>query len=190
MKFLLWLFYVPLSVVFGVLAFPMSPVIAIYSLFGDQSKFSGGVKCSITNFWYWPFLTMDNGIEGDKEHLERWGTSSNPIRRFLRRTAWMWRNRGYNASYYWFGVDYVGADNLYLGTLGVDSNPRNQGLQFYITPDGYWGLFMYLPYKIPSSRRGLRVYLGWKMKNRYLSSKHERGMLAFHINPLFPGSHH
>lgn len=82
--YLKWLLYLPASLAFDIVGRLLAPVVV---LFADEDGWLPS--------WLWWWQTPDNSIDGDVGHLERWGTSTDPWPRYIRRVAWLWRNCGY-----------------------------------------------------------------------------------------------
>lgn len=159
-----WLILAPVDFLVSLLAYPLAPLIVLF----DSPK------------WAWPWLTHDNTIDGDGGHMERWPDNGTKWRVFCRRVAWLWRNRGYNFSYHVCGADTDGDVKIIAGRqFWKDSKPRGWCVA---TCNKAWMIFAWLPY---SESRGLRIYLGWKLRGK-IDKPHEspRAMLVTHVNPL------
>lgn len=157
-------------------AFPLSPIIAYLSL-----------KEKSLPDWAWPFLTHDNDIDGDGGHWERWPKNKTLFDKWIRRTAWLWRNRGYNYSYHISGVVPRG-ELSYKGSPLFWKSPdaQQKGGWCYAKCDNAWMLFAWIPYSLFGVKRGVRVYLGWKLRHycEHPDTPAERAMLVTHINPF------
>lgn len=165
-----WLWLAPLDFMVSLLAYPLAPSIVLFtSTAGDSPR------------WCWPWLTPDNPIDGDDGHLERWpGGYRRQV--FCRRVAWLWRNRGYGFSYRVAGMDAHGPI-YYRGNPRVSDAPMSAGW-CWATCNGGWMLYVYWPWW-RSARRGLRIYLGWKLKAKLdRMDIDQRVMLVTHINPV------
>lgn len=162
---MIWLLLGHLDMMLSLLAFPLAPFIVMCTS-----------KGGITPAWAWPWLTHDNTIDGDSGHMERW--AGKPA--WMRRIAWLWRNRGYNFSYHICGVETNKPVHIVAGRqFWNDSNPRGWCMA---TCGRAWMIFAWLPY---SANHGLRVYLGWKLRGKIDNpSINPRAMLVTHINPL------
>ena len=166
-----WLNKAARDIFISLLAFPISPVIALISMKGEiPSQF---------NYW----LTHDNDVDGDSGHWERWPDNGTRWRVFCRRTAWLWRNKGYTYSYEVSGVVPEG-DITYKGTplFWTKENPKGW---CFAKCDNAWMLFAWFPYSVFGFKKGIRIYLGWKL--RYYCEhpdKPKREMLVTHINPF------
>lgn len=161
---MIWILLSPLDMLVSMLAFPLAPFIVAF-----------GVP-----WWSWPWLTHDNTIDGDAGHFERWPDNGTAWRRYCRRVAWLWRNRGYNFSYHVCGVDTSNPARIIAGRqFWRDASPKGWCVA---TCGKAWMIFGWLPY---SSTRGLRVYLGWKLRGK-IDKPHEnpRAMLVTHVNPV------
>lgn len=155
--------------IISLLAYPLAPLIVLFT--NSQGK---------SPLWAFPWLTHDNPIDGDKGHWERWPDDAHWYDKFQRRTAWLWRNRGYNFSYYVCGVTTSSEVEIKYGkAFWKDENPRGY---CFATCGKTWMLFAWLPY---SRTRGLRIYLGWKLRNKIdKPEENSRAMLVTHINPF------
>lgn len=162
---MIWMLLAPIDMMVALLAFPLSPFIVLFtSANGHAPRLA------------WPWMTYDNTIDGDSGHLARW--AGRPV--WMRRIAWLWRNRGYNFSYHVCGVATDKPVCIIAGrTFWNDANPRGWCIA---TCGKAWMVFVWLPY---SATRGLRIYLGWKLRGK-IDKPHEnpRAMLVTHINPL------
>ena len=158
------------SVWYSLLAILLSPVIAYISL-----------KEEVLPAWAWPFLTYDNPIDGDEGHLARWPKTSK-FQIWLRRTAWLWRNKAYNYDYYINGIS-TKEDVVVVKGNPFWQQPNGKGL-CYAKCGKAWMLFAWYPYSLFGWQRGVRVYLGWKLRNKIDNPSSERAMLVTHINPF------
>lgn len=159
-----WFWLAVPDVVVGLLAFPLAPLIVLATDDAGNSP-----------RWCWPWLTDDNPIDGDDGHIDRW--AGKPV--WIRRIAWLWRNRAYNFSTYICGRDLSGPTNFW-GNRRVSDNPMSPGVCWAYN-SGLWEVYAYLPW--PFTRRGLRIRLGWKIP---LSEDVPTGrtMMVEYINPL------
>lgn len=162
-----WCILATLDILISLLACPLAPIIAL----------CGGGR------WAWPWLTYDNPIDGDSGHWERWPDNGTRLRVLARRTAWLWRNKGYNFSYYILGVVPKGRIKMYGNPL-FWKQPHPRGWCF-AKCDNAWMLFAWFPYTLFNQERGLRIYLGWKLRQHCEQEGcTEKAMLTTHINPL------
>lgn len=167
-----WFWLVIPDLIVSLLAYPLAPLIVLFT----NTKGKPPVLA-------FPWLTYDNPIDGDGGHWERWPDNGTRLRQYSRRVAWLWRNRGYNFSYHVTGVATNSEVSIRLGrAFWKDERPR--GFCF-ATCGKAWMLFIWLPYSLLGLKRGLRVYLGWKLRNK-IDKPHEnsRAMLVTHINPF------
>lgn len=180
-KYLKWVLLIVPNLLMDVLAYLVSPFIAAYSLAASPAKFLAGVPFTGWNILYWPFLTYDNPIDGDRGHLERWPIDGSKWTDFKRRTAWLWRNKAYNFAYYVCGVTVIGKLCKWYGNEKVESDMANRGWQLAIADDS----FCYFAYfKYPWSKKwGIRIYVGWKYKNRQSATSPYRAMMAMFFSP-------
>lgn len=169
---MLWFVFAPIDLLVSFLAFPLAPIIVLLSFETVKPP-----------FWAWPWLTPDNPIDGDAGHLERWPDNGSCVRVFMRRVAWLWRNRGYGFSEAVTGRDVIGRIK-WIGNRSVSDNPLSPGVVIGLASGGVWELYAYVPW-LPSLKRGLRVRLGWKIPcNLDCADTPVRVSLVTHINPL------
>lgn len=166
---MIWLLLAPLDLLVSLLAFPLAPFIVLCTG-------AGGIAMA----WAWPWLTPDNPIDGDPGHWVRWSDNGTHWRRFCRRVAWLWRNRGYGFSYRVCGRNISGPTHFW-GNRRVSDNPMVAGWCWAYN-SGAWELYGFIPWW-PSTKRGLRVRLGWKIPLS-VDKPSERVMLVTHINPV------
>lgn len=155
----------------SILAYPLAPYIAYISMKREVPS----------RFKYW--LTHDSPIDGDSGHMARHPDNGTKIRVWKRRTYWLWRNKGYTYSFEVNGVVPEGKTE-YRGKplFWTQENPRGW---CYAKCDNAWMFFAWFPYKIFGYNRGVRFYLGWKL--RYYCEhpdKPKREMLVTHFNPI------
>lgn len=144
---MIWFILAPLDMLVSLLAYPLAPLIVLFaSVTGDAPR------------WAWPWLTHDNAIDGDGGHLERWPDNGTRRRVFCRRVAWLWRNRGYNASQHWFGRTLAGSLRTWGNPL-VGNRPLVAGWSFQIDGDETWEFYAVIPH-LPG--RCLRIRLAGK----------------------------
>lgn len=170
---MIWLLLAPIDLAVSLLAFIVAPLIVLFTS-----------RAGVAPVWAWPWLTHDNPIDGDDGHWERWPDNGTSFRRYCRRVAWLWRNRGYNFSYY-----VCGALTPYPAKVVSGSTfwTRRDGRGWCFATCGHaWMFFVWLPWGKPFGiRRGLRVYLGWKLRGKLDNPANtNRAMLVTHINPL------
>lgn len=162
---MIWLLLATLDLLVSLLALPLAPLIVMCT----SSE-------GIAPWLAWPWLTHDNSIDGDAGHRRRW--AGRPA--WMRRIAWLWRNRGYNFSYHVCGVETNKPVRIVAGRkFWLDANPKGWCIA---TCGSAWMLFAWFPY---SAHRGLRVYLGWKLRGKIDNPCiNPRAMLVTHFNPL------
>ncbi|MEW9901073.1 hypothetical protein ABWL39_20875 [Chitinivorax sp. PXF-14] len=166
-----WFVLFPLDLLIGLLAFPLAPLIVALT---DPAGHAPA--------WAWPWLTYDNPIDGDAGHWARWPDNGSRWRRTCRRIAWLWRNRGYGFSYRVCGLDTAGAI-IWRGNPRVSDSPMSPGWCIATCGRG-WMLYVFWPWW-PSARRGLRVYAGWKLKQKVEQPETTaRAMMVAHVNPV------
>ena len=158
-----WLWLAVKSLAVSVLAFPLATIIVLL----DYPS------------WSWPWMTHDNPPDGDSGHWLRWPDNGTKWRVFCRRVAWMWRNKGYGYAYDVCGV-------IPSGTPCYKGNPlfwlkKNPSGWCYAKFDNCWMLFAWFPY----GNRGIRIYLGWKLREKCEHPEsNNRQMICTHINPF------
>ncbi|AOY00090.1 hypothetical protein [Jeongeupia sp. USM3] len=166
-----WFYLAPIDFLVGLLAFPLAPLIVLITS-----------PAGISPHWCWPWLTHDNPIDGDAGHWARWPDNGMRWRRYCRRVAWLWRNRGYGFSYCVCGLDAVGPVR-WRGNPAVSDTPLSAGW-CWATCNGGWMFYAMWPWW-RSRQRGTRVYLGWKLKQKIEQpNTAPRAMLVTHINPF------
>lgn len=152
--------FIPLfiiSTVVSLLSYPLGPIIALFSLTNKE----GNVPKVFT-----PWLTHDNPIDGDQWHLERWPGDTTFIK-FKRRTAWLWRNKGYWFDYYYLGRP-IGKCLINHGNPNT-SDQGCEGVLFQYNENGIWEF--YLIYRYPFKKdKCLRIRLGWKLDDTVIGS--------------------
>lgn len=142
-----WVFLFIASMIINILSIILAPFIAIYSLYKPVPK------------WLNWFLTHDCGIDGDPDHLQRW-TGESKWKKFLRRTAWLWRNKGYT-------FDYDVCGRILGNTLVNKGDPetsdaKKAGYIFQYDENGTWEYYLVKPYSFKKDKC-LRLRFGWKI---------------------------
>jgi conserved hypothetical protein len=142
-----WVFLFIASMIINILSIILAPFIAIYSLYKPVPK------------WLNWFLTHDCGINGDSDHLKRW-VGESKWRKFLRRTAWLWRNKGYT-------FDYDVCGRVIGNTLVNKGDPetsdaKKAGYIFQYDENGTWEYYLVKPYSFKKDKC-LRLRFGWKI---------------------------
>ena len=142
-----WVFLFIASMIINILSLILAPFIAIYSLYKPVPK------------WLNWFLTHDCGIDGDQDHLQRW-TADSKWKKFLRRTAWLWRNKGYT-------FDYDVCGRVIGNTLVNKGDPetsdaKKAGYIFQYDENGTWEYYLVKPYSFKKDKC-LRLRFGWKI---------------------------
>lgn len=142
-----WVFLFIASMIINLLSIILGPFIAIYSLYKPVPK------------WLNWFLTHDNDIDGDQDHLQRW-TGDSKWKKFLRRTAWLWRNKGYT-------FDYDVCGRILGNTLLNKGDPetsdaKRAGYIFQYDENGTWEYYLVKPYSFKQDKC-LRLRFGWKI---------------------------
>ena len=142
-----WVFLFIASMIINLLSLILGPFIALYSLYKPVPK------------WLNWFLTHDNDIDGDQDHLQRW-TGESKWKKFLRRTAWLWRNKGYT-------FDYDVCGRIIGNTLVNKGDPetsdaKKAGYIFQYDENGTWEYYLVKPYSFKKDKC-LRLRFGWKI---------------------------
>ena len=163
---LLWGFLFIFSMIVNLMSFPLSPIIALLSLPKDKVP-------KIFNWW----MTHDNPIDGDSGHLERWPGDTTWIK-FKRRTAWLWRNKGYSFDYYVTGR-VIGNHLTTHGDPMVSDRPLTKGVLFQYDENNTWEFYLIYPYPI-KAQKCLRLRFGWKLDDLKVGTG-ERMMMATSI---------
>jgi len=150
--------------IINLLSIILGPFIAIYSLYKPVPK------------WLNWFLTHDNDIDGDQDHLKRW-VGESKWRKFLRRTAWLWRNKGYT-------FDYDVCGRVIGNTLVNKGDPetsdaKKAGYIFQYDENGTWEYYLVKPYSFKQDKC-LRIRFGWKIADGLIGTG-ARMMLATSI---------
>lgn len=178
-----WLPLAILDLFMSIIAYPLVPFVALFGIGKDDLP------------WYlsW-FSTYDNGIDGDEGHHERWKswiewTEKHHLKHFgiyVKRVAWMWRNKMYNFSYHVTGR-FIDVPVKWKGN--PDSINDNKGGTGWLVlwNDNAWCVWGYQPWlRIGKYQFYLRLFLGWKFKSivRQNPQIAQREMLAFFISPF------
>lgn len=182
-----YLAWIPLSlveIVVTLFAYPTVPFVTLFAI----------GKNDLPRWLSW-YSTFDNGIDGDGGHLERWvkfckWCDEHHLHHFglyVRRVAWLWRNKMYNFSYYVTGRN-VQVPVKYKGNPKVESNSLSTTGWVLLYNDEEWGFFCFLPlFHIGKTYVCLRCYFGWKMKGfeRFgYRDQDQHAMLAHFISPF------
>lgn len=171
LNILYWMVLFVVSNVINLLAYVLGPVIALSSLNKENKP------------WriFWAFETHDNPIDGEPAHWERW-PGNNTWAKLKRRTAWLWRNKGYNFDYHYLGrrigdwVKTVGNPDI---TDGGADGYIIPGVMFQYDSNGVWEMYLIYPYPI-KTQRCLRLRWGWKLNESAVGTG-ERFSLATSI---------
>ena len=161
MKLILWLAYLPLDILSSLASYLLAPFIVLLS------------ESTARRYFRW-FLTPDNPITGDESHERRW--AGKPV--YLKKIAWLWRNKAYGFSKSVIGADTKLPAKVWGNPEVTDKGPV-EGIAVWWTVDGYWQ-FYYIK-KMPW-RKVLRMNLGWKLWGD--GTRSTDGMYVFTINPV------
>lgn len=165
---LLWAVLYIASMIVNILAFPFGVVIALISVIFGEDKIP-----SIFNWW----LTHDNPIDGDEWHIERWNKKDTKWYVFLRRTAWLWRNKGYQFDYRYLGKP-IGNTLINYGDP-LTSDQGREGILFQYDENGTWEFYLVKRYPF-NLNKCLRLRFGWKIDDLRVGTG-ERMMIATSI---------
>lgn len=147
-----WCIAFILSNIINLLAYLLGPLIAFLSLY-DKKKL-------VPKVFSW-FMTHDNPIDGDEGHRRRWYRSNTKLDVFLRRTAWLWRNKGYTFDYKYLGKN-IGNTLTNYGNPEVSDSPLTEGYLFQYDENGTWEFYLVHPYPF-GNKKCLRLRFGWKI---------------------------
>lgn len=140
-----WLLLALSSCLMSLIAFPLA---LILPLFKTQDN-------HLPRWLSW-FDTPDNTLDGDGGHEERW----KGYPRYIKQVAWLMRNRAYG--YGFFLGRSIDATNLIIqGEPYVSNRPLKNGRCLSIDPSSNTFMFYYV--KSYSSKRCIRILLGWKL---------------------------
>lgn len=134
-RILQWLVCLPVDWFMSLIVFPLAPIV---------------VALDCVPAW---MMTPDNPIDGDEGHVARWAGKS----KYMQHVAWLWRNKAY-------GFTALNADGITEYDVATYGNPKIGNNPFVPgwclrTVDGYWHLYVILPY----GKRFVRINLGWKL---------------------------
>lgn len=156
------------SMLVNVLTITFSPLIAWFSMRDDY-------KGKIPVIFKW-FLTHDNPIDGDEDHLKRhpnedyWSV-------FIRRVFWICRNKGYTFDYDACGTTLHSPVKMFGNPYTSDQHEAGQ--LFQVASNGIFEYYLVYQYPFLKSRC-LRIRLGWKF-NQDLVDTDKKVMLATSI---------
>ena len=173
-----YLLSIPLDWLMTILGMILAPVLPLFAT--HQAKLPK---------WLSWFDTDDNTLDGDegwqKEHLLALnckGNNLDPLRIYLKRVCWLFRNTAYTFSRNIMGVA-IEADNVVVwkGNQKVGNRPLSEGYCYATCKHR----FMFYYVKKTFKGKCLRVYLGWKLKNKVDHPEWDgKAMLVFSVNPL------
>lgn len=156
------------SMIVNVLTITFSPLIVWFSM---RDNYQG----KIPTVFKW-FLTHDNPIDGDEDHLKR-HPKNDYWSIFIRRVFWICRNKGYT-----FDYDVCGTtlhDPIKMFGNPYTSDQYEAGQLFQVASNGIFEY--YLVYRYPFLKsRCIRIRLGWKF-NHDLVDTDKKVMLATSI---------
>lgn len=184
MSILKWLSFAVLKVLMYLLSFALVPLLVLFEEDGWLPKWAS---------W---FQTHDNSLDGDdgwkREHLlslNPKGDSLDPLRIYLKRVLWLYRNPCYG-----FARDVLGApldrEEFILITDGdrkTSNRPGHSGWVVYSAYvltrfsrfADYWQFYLVKQYG--QTGRCLRINLGWKL---WGSHNNVRRQFVFSVSPL------
>ncbi len=159
--FLRWIFLVPVSLAFTLLAFVLAPILPLFAS-----------RDGWLPRWLWWFQTPDNPLDGDggwiHEHAQWRYKLPEPLRTYVGRVGWLLRNPAYG--FEWDGplCAHIMPDALvrWRGNPWIQNRPHGLAgfcLTIINNPDGtaYWHLYWVRPI---GGGYCLNVNLGWKLK--------------------------
>lgn len=176
--YLRYLLYIPLDWLMTLIGLVIAPVLPLLA----------NSKGKLPKILAW-FDTYDNTLEGDdgwkNEHLlflNVKGDMLDPLRIYLKRVCWLLRNTAYTFSRNVIGVDVAESDVVsWNGTQNVGNRPLHEGKLFATCNNR----FMFYYVKKTFKGKCLRVYLGWKLKNKVDHPEWQgKAMLVFSVNPF------
>ena len=120
-----------------------------------------------------PEYNRDKRIAIQKKELP-W---KDKIKRYFCRMCWLYRNNAYGFAFYWFGINTVGNEIVYL--IDIDRNSSNRTYLAYEKGHSIW----ITPWVFSCSARinswcEWNTYIGWKMNQE---PKSQRSMIAHRI---------
>lgn len=173
-----YLLSVPLDWFMTILGMILAPVLPLFATH----------EAKLPRWLSW-FDTYDNTLDGDDgwkyEHLlflNCKGDSLDPVRIYLKRVCWLFRNTAYTFSRNVMGVE-IEADNevKFTGNPRVGNRPLSEGMCYATCKHR----FMFYYVKKTFKGKCLRVYIGWKLKNKVDHPEWAgKAMLVFSVNPL------
>ena len=173
-----YLLLLPLDMLMTVLGLVLAPILPLFATH----------EAKLPKLLSW-FDTYDNTLDGDDgwkyEHLlflNCKGDSLDSLRIYLKRVCWLLRNTAYTFSRDVAGVSVSSNDKIvWKGTQNVGNRPLQEGMCFATCNNR----FMFYYVKKTFKGKCLRVYLGWKLKNKVDHPEWEgKAMLVFSVNPL------
>jgi hypothetical protein len=162
-KALLWIAWLIPALVADVAAYMAAPFLGF--LVNDRGRLPRCLR------W---FETADNTAFGDPGHHDRW--SRRPL--YSRFVAWFWRNKAYTFSTEILGAKTRGPVTAW-GNPSIGDRPLVEGWCLWLTPEGYWQLYVVRRWAFGFF---LRVNLGWKLWD--LPDGPNSGQYVCSVNPL------
>lgn len=156
MMYLRWLLLLILDVTATVLSYPLAPFVVLFA--------SGN---GWLPRWLWWFQTPDNPLDGDdgwkhENWLWRYKLPA-PLARYVGRVGWLWRNSVYGFAINVIGAKTRGTDVLQVhGDLAVHDTLTGSTFRV-LWRNGRPIYFQYYLTKKWSSKRYVRVNIGWKL---------------------------
>lgn len=180
--YLRYLLSVPLDWFMTLLGMILAPVLPLFAT--HEAKLPK---------WLTWFDTPDNTLDGDdgwkNEHLlflNTKGDNLDIVRIYLKRVCWLLRNTGYGFSHSVVGKKVEAEDDVWWeGNQKVGNRPLSEGLcKAHLYNDKY-KIFMLYYVKKTFKGKCLRIYLGWKLKNKVDHPEWDgTAMLVFSVNPM------
>lgn len=140
--------------------------------------------------WLWWFQTPDNPCDGDKGHLERWGTDTDFWHTYLRRTAWFLRNvcYGFDIDVLGFTVDTSKQSCKISGNTEASDNNGISGTAKYLCyendkPKAFQFYFIKHYTIFGKWKACIRLNIGWKLWGFYGPTKEYAQYVGIYFNP-------
>lgn len=174
-----WLWRMPVSALMAIVGRLLAPVLPFFVQ-----------KDGYLPKWLWWFQTPDNPCDGDKGHLERWGTETDFWHTYLRRTAWFLRNVCYG-----FDIDVLGfvvntdkqACKISGNTEASDNNGISGTAKYLCYEMGKPKAFQFYyirHYTILGKWKAcVRLNIGWKLWGFYSPTKGYAQYVGIYFNP-------
>lgn len=174
-----WLWRMPVSTIMAIVGRVLAPILPFFVQ-----------KNGYLPKWLWWFQTPDNPCDGDSGHLERWGTETDFIHTYLRRTAWFLRNvcYGFDINVLGFSVDTTSQMCSTEGnTEASDCNGISGSVKYVCYEYDTVKAFQYYYVKhytiFGKYSACIRMNIGWKLWNFYNPDKGYAQYVGVYLNP-------